>query len=193
MGRLDGLRRLGYLDACDAAVLGGDAGGGLAEVDAASVGADAVDEGVDEGDGAALHVAELFLEDAGAGAADAADARPDPRRGDVVGVLVELVVEEGLPEAVVDGDAAVADDPVAGGFGFDGWPGVAADADEGEDAVAEPVDEADQREAEESEGVPPGVERVVVEEAHGGGAPAEFAGDSELGHEVEGGVGRSYR
>ena len=177
----------GCLDPGYAAIFCCDLLGGLAEVDAASVGVDGVDESVDEGDGAALEVTEFLLEDVLARAADAADASPDPGGGDVVGVLVEFVFEERLPQAVVDGLAAPADDPVAGGFGFDGRPGVAADADEGEEAVAELVDRAEGWEAEEGDGIAPGVERVVVEEAHGGGAPDDFAGDAELAHEGEGG------
>ena len=60
------------------------------------MGADGVNERVYEGDGAALQVTELLLEDALSRAPDAADASPDPCGGDVVGVLVEFVFEERL-------------------------------------------------------------------------------------------------
>ena len=101
--------------------------------------ANVVDERIDERDGTALNVAELFLKDALSRAADATDSCPYPGGGDVVGVFVEFVAEERLPEAVVDFGSALTNDPVFGGLVLERGPPIASDADESKDSIAELV------------------------------------------------------
>ena len=182
----------GGLDAGNAVLLGcdlldGDLLDWVAEMDSSAEGLNCCDEGVDERDGTAVDVSELFLKDALAGAADATDAGPDPCCGDVVGVFVEFVCEERLPEAVEVCGSGPTNDPAFGRLVFDGRPVVAAGADESEEPVAEFVDEAYSGEFQKRDGFSPGVERVAGEEAHGGGPPYHLVGDAEFFHQGEGG------
>ncbi len=184
---IGGVVAVGGLDAGDAALLDGDLLDWVAEMDSSAEGLNRCDEGVDERDGTTLDVSELFLKDALARAAYATDASPDPGCGDCVGVFVKFVGEERLPEAVVVGGSGPANDPAFGRLVFNGRPVVAAGADEGEEPVAELVDEAYARETKERDGFSPGVEGVAGEEAHGGGPPHQLVADAEFLHQGEGG------
>jgi hypothetical protein len=133
---------VGGLDAGDAALLDGDLLDWVAKMNSSAKGLNGCDEGVDERDRTTFDISELFLVDALAGTAYATDTRPDPGCGDIVSVLVKFMCEERLPEAVVVGGSGPANDPALRGFVFDGRPAIATSADEGEEPVAELVDEA---------------------------------------------------
>ena len=121
---------------------------------------------------AALDVAELLLQQRAARAADALDARPDPGGRDVVGVFVEFQVEQRPPEPVVDRLAAPALDPVLAEHVLQRSPVVAPRRDEHQRAVAELLEQARVRKAQQRDRIAPGVQRAVDEVAHRGRPPA---------------------
>src|SRR5581483_1662344 len=92
---------------------------------------------IDHGDRSTFNVPELLLHHAPSRAPDAANARPYPKRRNVVRVLIELVIEEWLPKPPINSFAAPAHDPGLGRFVLDRRPMVLAHRDQRKQAVSQ--------------------------------------------------------
>ncbi len=182
---VEGIEALGRLDALHRATFHAHAGNGLPEAELATTGLDVSLHGRQEGIGTAFQIPQLFLEDVVAGAADAADAAPDPRSRQIAHMVVELIVEQPAPQYLVGLGTHPATDPRRSLQVIQRLPVIALDRQEGVQRVAELGHEAEARELEQRHRVAPGHHLVLVVVAHLGGHPAHSIGELQLVEHLE--------
>ena len=180
-------------DAGDAAIRDRHAGRCGAEAQLTALLFDGARERVHQRLRAALDVAEFLLQQRAARGAEALDARPDPRRGDVVGVFEEFQPEQRRPQPLVDRAAAPARDPVLGRDVFEAAPVAASGREEHHRAVAQLLDQRELRKFQQRDRIAPRIQRAVDVVTHRGRHPAHLVAQAQLGEQVEGRADRPCR
>jgi len=177
---VEGLEAGGGFDALHFAVGHHDLADRLRQADLATTGFNRRLDAVEQRLRAAFEVAQFFFEQTLARAPDAPNATPDPSRRQVVGVVVELVVEQAAPQHFIGLGADPAFDP-AGGFDMvERLPVVALDRQERVQPVAELGDQAEPLEAQQRHRIAPGLQAILVPIAHFGRDPMHPGRQAQL-------------